>query len=65
MNALITSLHFHLRSFLEREEGQDLVEYALVLGCIAFGSVVGMQSLATGLNYEFSSVAVTLSSTIS
>ena len=65
MNALITSLYFHLRSFVEREEGQDLVEYALVLGCIAFGSVVGMQSLATGLNNEFSNVTVTLSSSIS
>jgi len=65
VNTLITGLYFHFRSFVTREEGQDLVEYALVLGCIAFGSIMGMGQLATGLNNEFSIVAVTLTSNIS
>lgn len=60
MNTLITSLYFHLRSVVEREEGQDLVEYALVVACIAFGAIMGMEQLATGINTEFSTVAVTL-----
>jgi Flp pilus assembly pilin Flp len=53
MNTLITSLYNHLRGFVEREEGQDLVEYALVVACIAFGSIMGMGFLATGIDNEF------------
>ncbi len=65
MNTLITSLYVHLRSFVEREEGQDLVEYSLVVACIAFGSIMGMEQLATGLNTEFSNVAVALTTSTS
>ena len=60
MNTLIASLYVHLRGFVKREEGQDLVEYALVVACIAFGSIMGMEQLATGVNTEFSNVAMTL-----
>ena len=60
MNSLILNLHFCLRNVLGREEGQDLVEYALVVALIAFGSIVGMGSLAAGINNAFSGVATTL-----
>jgi pilus assembly protein Flp/PilA len=42
------------------EEGQDLVEYALVVALIAFGAVVGMTQLAKGLNSAFSIISSTL-----
>jgi pilus assembly protein Flp/PilA len=60
MNTLINSLYFHLRNLVVREEGQDLVEYALVIALIGFGSITGMGFLATGINNAFSSVATTL-----
>ena len=38
-------------------EGQDLVEYALVVALIAFGAVAAMQGLATEINSAFNTVS--------
>jgi pilus assembly protein Flp/PilA len=46
------------------EDGQDLVEYALVVALIAFGAITGMGSLATGINNAFSQISTTLGSNI-
>ena len=59
MNNLM-KLYFVVKSLIEREEGQDLVEYALVVALIAFGAITGMGYLATGLNHAFSTIASTL-----
>ncbi|HKD59860.1 MAG TPA: hypothetical protein VKB47_05345 [Terracidiphilus sp.] len=64
MNAIQIALHSFLRQVLIREEGQDLVEYSLVLTMIAFGAVTGMGSLAVGINNVFSSVATTLTTNV-
>ncbi len=56
MNAVLTNLFQFLRNTLVREEGQDLVEYALTVALIAFGAIAGMQFLATGLNNAFSDI---------
>lgn len=58
------TLYLALRGILIREEGQDLVEYALVVALIAFGAITGMGFLATGLNNAFSTVASTLTATV-
>ena len=47
-----------------REEGQDLVEYALVVALIAFGAVAGMNALAKGLNTAFNTISTTLSTSV-
>jgi pilus assembly protein Flp/PilA len=47
-----------------REEGQDLVEYALVVALIAFGAIAGMQFLASGINNAFSDIANVVTSNI-
>lgn len=60
MNSLMINLHFHLRNVLDREEGQDLVEYALVVALIAFGAITGMGYLSAGINNAFSGIATTL-----
>jgi len=48
-----------------REEGQDLVEYALVVALIAFGATAGMGALASGINTAFTNVSTQLGSSIS
>lgn len=58
------TLYVALRNIIDREEGQDLVEYALVVALIAFGAITGMGYLATGLNNAFSQVALTLTTNI-
>ncbi len=49
---------------LKNEDGQDLIEYALVVALVAFAATAGMTSLATGINQAFSNIAKTLSSYI-
>ncbi len=44
---------------LQDEEGQDLIEYALIVALIAFAAVTGMQALATGVNAAFNGLATT------
>ena len=63
MNNLM-KLYLVAKSLVEREEGQDLVEYALVVALIAFGAITGMGYLATGLNHAFSSIASTLTANV-
>ena len=65
MNDLMIKMYVKLMSAMAREEGQDLVEYALVVALIAFGAITGMGYLATGLNNAFSQIAVTLTTNVS
>jgi len=64
MQSLSTNVFLFVRGLIEREEGQDLVEYALVVALIAFGAITGMGYLAQGLNNAFSDIAVILNSNI-
>ena len=41
------------RNFWAREEGQDLVEYALVVALVAFGAVFGMRWLSEQIGAVF------------
>jgi len=45
---------------LMREEGQDLIEYALVVALIAFAATAGMKSLAGSINTAFAQLGSTL-----
>jgi pilus assembly protein Flp/PilA len=64
MNSVFGILFNRLRTNLLQEEGQDLVEYALVVALIAFGAIAGMQFLAGGLNNAFSTIATVLTTNI-
>jgi pilus assembly protein Flp/PilA len=57
-------LYSPARTILVREEGQDLVEYALVVALIAFGAIAGMSFLASNINVAFSQIATTLTSAV-
>jgi pilus assembly protein Flp/PilA len=50
---------------LAREEGQDLVEYALVVALIAFAATSGQKTLARDINSVFSLLATDLTSATS
>ena len=49
---------------MSREEGQDMVEYAMVVGLIAFGATAAMKSLSTGIASAFTLISSTLSSSL-
>jgi pilus assembly protein Flp/PilA len=64
MHAFSNNVYLFVRNLLAREEGQDLVEYALVVALIAFGAITGMSFLATGINNAFSNISTTLTNSI-
>ncbi len=47
--------------FWKETEGQDLVEYALIIAAIALGLVVVLQSVARALSAVYESITVALS----
>jgi pilus assembly protein Flp/PilA len=53
-----------MQTLLMSEEGQDLIEYALVVALIAFAATAGMNNLAGKINQAFTSVGTTLTTYI-
>jgi pilus assembly protein Flp/PilA len=53
-------LYTKMQSLIDREEGQDLIEYALVVALIAFAATAGMSTLATDINAAFTAIGTTL-----
>jgi pilus assembly protein Flp/PilA len=49
-----------LLQLLTQEEGQDMVEYALIVALLAFGAAAGTHSVAAGIAGEFTRVSATL-----
>ena len=64
MNNLLLKLYVKFQDLKDREEGQDLVEYALVVALIAFGATAGMSALAGGINSAFNTISDRLSTSI-
>ena len=64
MNTMFLKLYVKLQDLMSRDEGQDLVEYALVVAIIALGCVVAMGSLASGISTAFGKVSTNLASAI-
>ena len=46
------------------EEGQDLVEYALIVALIALAATAGMSTLASAINSGFSTLGTTLTNAL-
>lgn len=59
MNSLIL-VYLKFQNLLNREEGQDLVEYALIITLIALAAVTGIGKVATAVNTVFSKISTTL-----
>jgi pilus assembly protein Flp/PilA len=57
-------LSVKIQSLLSREEGQDLIEYALVVALIAFAATAGMKSLATDINLAFTNIGTSLTAAV-
>jgi pilus assembly protein Flp/PilA len=54
-----------VRQALKEENGQDLVEYALVIAVICLGIVSGMSTLAKGINNAMGTVSNNLNAAVS
>ena len=61
MNSLFLKIVVKSRNLMDREEGQDLVEYGLLITLVALAAVAGVNKVATAINTVFSNISATLS----
>jgi len=60
MNNLFLSMLVKMQNLKNREEGQDLIEYALVAALIAVAAIAGMNKIASAVNTLFSNISASL-----
>lgn len=62
MNTLLLKQYVKFQELSSREEGQDMVEYALVIALICFGATAATQFLAAGLSQAYGTISTSLAS---
>jgi len=60
MNNLFLSMYVKLQNLMNREEGQDLVEYALLVCLIALAAITGVNKVATAVTTVFTNISTSL-----
>lgn len=60
MNNLALRLYIKLQNLANNEQGQDLVEYALVIALISLAVITSTKGVATAVNTVFSNVSNSL-----
>ena len=58
------SLYLWLKNLLQSEEGQDLVEYALLLGLISIICVVALTAAGTQVRAIWETISTTLGTAV-
>ena len=65
MRGRIFSCIHRLLTCLAREDGQDLVEYGLVIALIAFSCITALQTVSTDISMIYSAISSTVASSVS
>ena len=60
MSNVLMNLYVKFQSLKDREEGQDLVEYALLVALIALVCIAGVNNVATAVNKVFTNISSSL-----
>ena len=60
MNNLFLAMSAKLQSLTNREEGQDLVEYALIISLIALAVISASTALGTEISTIFSKISASI-----
>jgi pilus assembly protein Flp/PilA len=60
MNNLCPKLHVKLLRLMSGEQGQDLIEYALLVCLIALAAIGGVNHIAGAVSKVFSNISTTL-----
>ena len=50
------ALYLHIVNLLKRQEGQDLVEYALIIALVSIALVLALGALQEGISGVFSTI---------
>jgi pilus assembly protein Flp/PilA len=62
MKDTLLKISVKLQTLLMNEEGQDLIEYGLLVALIGFAATAGMKTLAIDINTLFTNIGSTLTS---
>ena len=57
MNTMLLKMYVKFQDLISRDEGQDLVEYALVVALIALGATASMGKLAGAISGAFGQIS--------
>jgi len=60
MNTYSLALFIKFQNLVSREDGQDLVEYALLVALIALAAITGVNKVATAVNLVFTNISNSL-----
>ena len=60
MHDTLLKFYIKVQDLMTREDGQDLVEYALVVSLLSLAATAAMGSLATAINGAFNAIGTTL-----
>ena len=60
MRSTLVNLYVKLQGLRDREEGQDLVEYALLVALIALVCVASVSNVATAVSTVFNNISGSL-----
>jgi pilus assembly protein Flp/PilA len=60
MNSMIMKMSLKLQDLMNREEGQDLVEYALVIALVSIAAVASMKAMSTAVVAQFTAITAQL-----
>ena len=61
---MLNAAYMRILNLVRTEEGQDLMEYALVVALIAFGAVAAMKGLGSEINTAFKTISSNLGSSL-
>jgi len=60
MNNMLLKGFVKIQNLMTREEGQDLVEYALLVSLIALAAIAATKSVASAITTIFNNISTTL-----
>jgi pilus assembly protein Flp/PilA len=60
MNGLFLKMYVKFEELTNREDGQDLVEYALLLTLLSLALVTGIQGITNAITSVFHNISTTL-----
>jgi len=64
MNDLVLRTYVAISTFIATQDAQDVVEYSLIIACLAFATIAGMHSLASGVSLAFTSISSELATSM-
>jgi Flp pilus assembly pilin Flp len=64
MNNFMLRVYCAILTWMTKEEGQNAVEYALIVALMTLGGVASMRSLASGIELAFNGVSNSLASSL-